>query len=87
MFSSSIGNTSSVRLRTASESGLNGVETADGRVTMKDFLEHLAIADQLFLARDEGGDGLLCCDLIRMGRSNQIHRHIRIDEDHDVSSE
>ena len=55
----------------------------DRRIAMQNFLKHLGIRHQPFAIDDETLQQYLGIGLVRVRRSDQIHRHIRIDENHD----
>lgn len=64
------------------ESRLNCVSPIDGDVSMENFLKCLGVRDQaLFLGKTPSQD-FLGITLVRMSRPDQVHRDIRIDEDH-----
>jgi hypothetical protein len=64
------------------ERRLDRVETLDGRIAMKELLEYLGVSHQTLTLGSEPFEKSLCVGLVRMGRSDEVHGHIRIDEDH-----
>ena len=64
------------------ERGVDVLGTPNGRVPMQDLLEDLGIGAERFA----GGDGVFECPtsglLVRMGRPDQVHRDVGVDEDH-----
>ena len=54
----------------------------DRRITMQDFLKDLGVRHQPFAVGNEAFEQYLRIALLRMRRSDQVHRHIRIDKNH-----
>lgn len=67
------------------EGGLNGVAPANGDVTVEDLLEHFGIRNEALLFREKPLEYLLGIPFVGMRRSHQVHRNVRIEEDHSGS--
>jgi hypothetical protein len=70
----SIENTSSATPRTASK--------PDRDVAVHDFLEHLDVGHQSPALGDAPLEDPLCIDLVWVWCAHQVHRDVRIDQDH-----
>jgi len=64
------------------ERRLNRVTTFDRHIAMQNFLEHLSIRHEPLAFTQEFLKQPLCVRLMRMGRTDEIHRDIRVDENH-----
>jgi len=67
------------------ESRLNRVSSADGDVAVENFLKCLRVRNQALLIGKTFFQDLPGLSLVRMSRPDQVHRDIRIDEDHRVA--
>jgi hypothetical protein len=68
------------------EGGLNRVASADRDITMEDFLEDLRARDETFLVGEQAFEDLLGVPLMRMRGAHEVHRDVRVEEDHRVLS-
>lgn len=68
------------------ESRLDRIAAANRSVTMKNLLKHLGISDQLFTPHNQDFESMLRLNLMRVWAPDEIHRNIRVDEDHRDSS-
>lgn len=64
------------------ERRLNGVTPVDCDVAMQNFLEHLGIRHESLPITDDFFQRSLRVNLVRMGRSDEIHRNVRIHQNH-----
>src|SRR5258706_2487854 len=69
------------------ECGLDRLSAADSGVAVQNLLKHLCTGHQPLTTADELLDQALRVSLTRMRRSDQIHRNIRINEDHESDPE
>jgi len=66
------------------ECGLHRVAAVDCDIAMENLLEDFGVSHQPFLARDRAFEKPLRIDLARMVRAHQVHRDVRVDENHEV---
>jgi hypothetical protein len=64
------------------EGGLNRVAPVDGDVAVKNLLEHLDVGDEALSLREEPLQHLLCVPLVGVRCPHQVHRNVRVEEDH-----
>ncbi|HVK87865.1 MAG TPA: hypothetical protein VM513_27285 [Kofleriaceae bacterium] len=64
------------------ERGLDRVLPLDRHIPMKNLLQYLGVGDETLTIRDRALDQALRVDLVRMRSSDEVHREVRIDEDH-----
>ena len=58
------------------EGRLNGIRAMDGHVTVQNFLKYLRVRHQPLAITDQSLQEFLCIRLMRMGRTDQIHRNV-----------
>jgi hypothetical protein len=61
---------------------LDRVAAVDGDVSMEDLLRHFSIRDETLILRDEPFQDLLRVSLVGMWCPDEIHRDVRVEEDH-----
>jgi hypothetical protein len=64
------------------EGGLDSVPPVDGDVAVEDLLEHLDVRDEALCVREELLQRQQCVPFMGVLRPHQIHRDIRVQEDH-----
>ena len=64
------------------EGGLNRVAPVDGNVTVENLLEHLDVCDEALRVREQLFQSQLRIPLVGMLRPHQVHRDVRVEEDH-----
>ena len=64
------------------EGGLNRRSTVDGRIAVQNLLQDLDVGDKPFAPRNQSLEGTLRIDLVPVGSADEVHRHVRVDEDH-----
>jgi hypothetical protein len=64
------------------EGGLDGVAAPDRRVPVEDLLQHLRVGDEPLAVGNAALEELPGVDLVRVIGAHQVHRHVRVDEDH-----
>ena len=64
------------------EGGLDRVAPADGDIPVENLLEHFRVRDEPLFQGNEFLQKLLGVPFVRMRRPDQIHRDVRIEEDH-----
>ncbi len=64
------------------EGGLNRIAPIDGDVSVQDLLERLDVGDETFSFSKTSFQGLLSVPLVSVRRPHEIHRNVRIEEDH-----
>ena len=62
------------------ERGLDRIPAVDGRITVQDFLQNFGISNQALAVGDQVFQQSLSIGFVRMGRANDVHRDIRINE-------
>lgn len=67
------------------ERRLNGVEPSDRDVSVQNLLQDPGIRHETLGAPDGHAQDTLGCLLVRMDSPYQVHRDVRVDEDHDDS--
>jgi hypothetical protein len=67
------------------EGGLDGIAALDRNLTMQDLLQHLGVGNQPLSGRDGALERAPGVELMRMRCADQVHRDIRVDEDHSAS--
>ncbi len=65
---------------------LDRVSPTDGDVAMQDLLQDLGVGDQALTVGDRPLEAALGIDFVRMRRADEVHRHVRVDEDQDSPS-
>ena len=65
---------------------LNAIATVDCHIAMQYFLQHFSVGDQARAFADEPLKQALAVTLMGMRRPHQVHRYIRVDEDHERSA-
>ena len=64
------------------EGRLDRVAPADGDIPVENLLKHFRVRDEPFFERKTLFQQLLGVPLVRMRRPYQVHRDVRIEEDH-----
>lgn len=78
-----MGNTSSNQVGQQVERRLNCVASVDGYVAMNNLLEHLGVGNESIAPERDALEESLCINLVWVSRTDEIHRHVRVDENHD----
>lgn len=64
------------------EGRLNGVPAIYGNVAVQNFLKHFRVRDQALTIADKTLQKSLRIRLVWMGRTDQVHRNVGIDQNH-----
>jgi len=68
------------------EARLDGIAAIDRHVTVKDLLQDPGIGNESALLGNGTFEQTASVDLVRMLRAHQVHRDIRVDQDHSPTS-
>ena len=68
------------------EGWLDGTPPIDCDVTVKDFLKNFHVGDKPLAANDGGLESPLGVGLVRMRLADEVHRHVRVDENQEERS-
>ena len=69
------------------KSRLDGITSIDGRIAMQYFLKHFDIRNEALPASNQLFQQALCVCFVGVRRPNQVHRNIRVHEDHECGSQ
>jgi len=61
---------------------LDGVPAVDGDIPMQDLLQDLGVGDEALAVSDQLFQQSLCVTLVGMRRAHEIHRDVRINQNH-----
>jgi hypothetical protein len=64
------------------EGRLDRVAPVDRYIAMADLLQHLRVGHEALASGQRGLQQTLSVELVGMRRAHQVHRHIRVDQDH-----
>ena len=65
------------------EGGLNGIAAINRDIAVQNLLKDLGVGDQTLTLGDQLFQPSLGIAAMRVGRADQVHRDVGIDEDHD----
>jgi hypothetical protein len=61
---------------------LDRIAPVDGDVSMEDLLQDFGVRDEALILGDEPFEDLLRISLVGVRRPDEIHRNVRVEEDH-----
>jgi len=64
------------------EGWLDGVTAVDGDVAVQDLLQHFGVGHQALAVADQFFEQSLRVAFVGMGRADEVHRDIRVDQNH-----